>query len=397
MRWIFGSRSSRWSGSVLLALLSAAPLALGQAPGISDSEIKIGSCSALDGPARQLGLQSVLGATMYFHYVNAHGGVNGRKLTLASFDDGYDPERTKACFASVKRENVLVGGLFVGTPTAAKYLPLAEADQMPVVGFFTGAPFLYEPVKREVFNLRASYSDETREQIDSLWGAGIHHIAVLYQDDGFGKAILDGVKAALAHHNAKPAATGSVARNTLDIKGGLAVVRAAKPEAVILAAPYAPAAEIVKQAHGDGWRPLFLTVSFVGTEAFIAAAGKDADGTVITQVVPLYNTELPTVKLYRECLARYMSGAQPSCVSFEAFLNSMVIVEGLRRAGAAPTRGRFLAALESMKDFALGLGPENHLEFSPQRHKGLGRVYTTVVRGGRAEAFSDWAVVLAQK
>jgi len=373
-------------------------LAAAQAPGVSENQIKIGSCSALDGPARQLGLQTVLGATAYFDYVNEHGGVNGRKLSLSSFDDGYDPERTSACFASLKKENVFAGGFFVGTPTAAKYVPMAEADHMPVVGLFTGAQFLYEPVKREVMNLRASYNDETREQVDNLWKSGAHKIGVIYQEDGFGKAILDGTKLALTKHNAAPVATGSFVRNTLDVTQGIDAVRAAKPDAVILAGPYAPAAEIVKQAHAQGWRPLFLTVSFVGTEAFIVAAGKDADGVVITQVVPPYsNTELPTVKLYRECLARYMSSTQPSFVSFEAFVNAMVIVEGLKRAGKNPTRDTFIDAIEGMNGADIGLGPEAHLQFSAHHHMGLGRVYPTVVRGGKPEVFGDWAGVLGQR
>lgn len=396
-RFIREVRKYAWTWSLLMVCSLVAP-ATAQVPGVRDSQIKIGSCSALDGPARQLGLQTVLGATAYFDYVNDHGGVNGRKLSLSSFDDGYDPEKTSTCFASLKRENVFAGGFFVGTPTAAKYVPMAEAEHMPVVGLFTGAQFLYEPVKHEILNLRASYNDETREQVDNLWRSGARRIGVIYQDDGFGKAILDGVKLALAKHNAAPAATGSFARNTLDVGQGIESVRAAKPDAVILAGPYAPAAEIVKQAHAQGWRPLFLAVSFVGTEAFISAAGKEAEGVLITQVVPPYdNYDLPTVKLYRECLRKYMSATQPSFVSLEAFVNAMVIAEGLKRAGKNPTREKFIEAIESMNGFDIGLGPTAHLEFSPHHHKGLGRVYPTVVRGGKAEVFSDWAVVLAQK
>jgi ABC-type branched-subunit amino acid transport system substrate-binding protein len=83
-------------------------------------------------------------------------------------------------------------------------------------------------------------------------------------------------------------------RNTLEVGGGIESVRAA-PEAVILASPYAPAAEIVKQAHRDGW-PMFLAVSFIGTEAFITVAGKDAEAVVITQIATYDRTDLPTVK-----------------------------------------------------------------------------------------------------
>jgi len=367
--------------------------AAAQTPGVSANEIKIGSCSALDGPARQLGLQSVLGATAYFNYVNDQGGINGRKLRLASFDDGYDPEKAVTCFASLKKEQVFSGGFFVGTPTAMKYLPLAEADHLPIVGLLTGAQFLYEPVKPEIFNVRASYNDETRIQVDGLWAAGSHKIAVIYQDDGFGKAILDGVKLALAKHSAEPVATGSFVRNTLDVEKALLAVRAVKPDAVVLASPYAPAAEILKRAHAQGWRPLFLAVSFVGTEALVTAAGADAEGMVITQVVPPYDrADLPTVKLYLDCLTKYMSGTQPSFTSFEAFIDAMVITEGLRRAGTVPTRQKFVAGLESLHDYDIGLG-SSRLEFSAQSHKGLSHVYPTVIRGGKPQILENWAIV----
>jgi branched-chain amino acid transport system substrate-binding protein len=249
----FRGRVFKGEWTCLLALVCGlVTSAAAQVSGVTDKQIKIGSCSALDGPARQLGLQTVLGATAYFNHINDQGGIHGRKLVLVSLDDGYDPDKAPICFGLLKREGVFAGGFFVGTPTAAKYVPLAEAEHLPVVGWFTGAQFLYDPVKHEVLNLRASYNDETREQVDNLWKAGAHRIGVIYQDDGFGKAILDGVKLALTKHSAAPAATGAFARNTLEVAQGLEAVRSAKPDAVILASPYAPAAEIVKKAHAEG-------------------------------------------------------------------------------------------------------------------------------------------------
>jgi len=386
-----GNSTTHLLAACLASFLGFAGCAFGQTPGVSATEIKIGSCSALDGPARQLGLQTVLGATAYFNYTNDHGGVNGRKLHLVSFDDSYDPEKTAACFASLKKEQVFAGGFFVGTPTAVKYLPLAEADHMPVVGLLTGAQFLYEPVKPNVFNIRASYNDETREQVDNLWAAGVRKIAVIYQDDGFGKAILDGVKLALAKHNSQPVATGSFERNTLDVEKGIAAVRSAKPDAVVLAGPYAPAAEILKKAHAQGWKPLFLAVSFVGTEALINAAGKESEGMVITQVVPPYDRlDLPTVRLYQECLTKYMSGTSPSFVSLEAFVDAMVITEGLRRTGAMPTRGKFMEALETMHDYDIGFGA-SRLQFSAHHHQGLSHIYPTIVKNGKPDILEDWS------
>ncbi len=375
----------------------AAP-ATAQAPGVSDSQIKIGSCTVLDGPNRQYGIQIVLGATAYFNYVNDHGGVYGRKLILSSSDDGYDTEKTSACFASLKRENVFSAGFFFGSATTAKYLPLLEAEHMPLVGTYSGAPFIYEPVKHGIFNLRASYDDETRELVDNLWKAGVRRIGVIYQDDAFGKTVLDSAKLALAKHNAAPAATGSYTRNTLDVGPAIESVRGAKPEVVLLDSTYAAAAEIVKRAHGQGWRPVFVSGSYIGTDAFITAAGKEAEGVISMQIVPSYDsTDLPAVKLYRECLEKYMSASLPSPTSLEAFVNAMVIVEGLKRAGKNPTREKFIEALESMNGVDIGLGPTARLEFSPHRHKGLDRVYPTVVRAGKPEVFSNWTGVLGKK
>jgi len=395
---IRGDLTGVWQirATVLLLILSAfLTSAFAETPGITASEIRIGSCSALDGPARQLGLETVLGATTYFDYINDHGGVNGRKLRLLSHDDGYDPERAAPCFSQLKKDDIFSAGFFVGTPTAAKYVPIAETEKIPILGLFTGALFLSQPAKRYVINVRASYNDETREQVESLWKTGVRKIGVIYQDDAFGNAVLEGVKLALSRHSATPAGLGKFLRNTLEVDKGIQDVRSAKPEAVILASPYAPAAKIVKDAHGLGWKPIFLTVSFVGTEAFINAAGPDAEGTIITQVVPPYNrTELPTVKLYRDSLKKYMSSTQPSFVSLEAFVDAMVLVDGLKEAGSNPTREKFIDAIDSMHDFDAGLGDTMHLMYSPHHHQGFDHVYSTVVSGGKPQLINDWQAVV---
>lgn len=376
-------------------LVSCSAALFAQTPGVSAGEIKIGSCSALDGPARQLGLETVLGATAYFDYLNDQGGVNGKKLRVSSHDDGYDPEKAAGCFNQLKKDGIFSAAFFVGTPTAAKYVPLAEADKIPLVGLFSGAPFLTQPVKHYVFSVRASYNNETRELVDGLWKAGVHKIGVIYQDDAFGNIVLDGVKQALAKHSAKPDGLGKFVRNTLDVGKAIDDVHAANPQAVIFASPYAPAAQILKQAHGSGWRPLFLTVSFVGTEQLIKAAGADSEGVVITQVVPPYDrTDLPTVRLYRESISKYMSSTQPSFVSLEGFVDAMVVAMGLRKAGADLTREKFIEAIESMHDADLGLGDEAHLMFSPHHHQGLDHVYPTVVHEGKPQLINNWQSVV---
>ncbi len=366
-------------------------LTFAESPGVTDSGVLIGSCSALDGPAHFLGRQTVLGASAYLHMINDDGGVFGRKIQLQAFDDSYDPDRAPACFKRMTKEGVFALGFFVGTPTAKVYVPLAQEEKIPVVGLFTGAQLLYEPLKHEIINVRASYYDETREQVDKLWEATVRKIGVIYQDDPFGTAVLEGVKLALKRHNATPAGLGTFARNSTDIAAGLKEVMAAHPQAVIIAGPYAPAAAIVKQAHSEGWRPQFLTVSFVGTEEFIREAGQDAEGTIITQVMPPYDRlEYPTVALYRKCLSKYSPGEAPTFVSLEGFVDAMVLVEGLKRAGKDLTREKFISAIESIHEMNAGLGPKLILNYSASDHKGFDNVYPTVVKNGQPVLLTDW-------
>jgi len=365
-----------------------------QTAGVTDDSILIGSCSALDGPARFLGSQTVLGAQTYLHSINEEGGVFGRKVQLVAFDDGYDPDRAPACFKRMVKEGVFALGFFVGTPTAKVYVPMAEQEKIPVVGLFTGAQMLYEPIKHYVINVRASYYDETREQIDKLWDINLRKIGVIYQDDAFGKTVLDGVKLALQKHGSAPAAQGTFARNTLDIDDGLRSVMAERPQAVVVVGPYSPVAAVVKKAHAAGWRPQFLTVSFVGTEEFIKEAGTDAEGTIITQVVPPYDrTDYTTVGLYRKCLAKYYPDSSPNFVSLEGFVDAMVLIEGLKRAGRDLTREKLISAIESIHSMNVGMGSRLLLDYGPTDHKGFDDVYPTIVKNGQPVLLSDWSGV----
>src|SRR5439155_662255 len=243
------------------------------ATGVSDKEILIGSCSALEGPSHFLGAETVSGAKAYFAMVNDAGGVDGRKLKLVAYDDSYDPAKTEACFNRLMEQKVFALGFFVGTPTAVKYIPMAESNKIPLVGLFTGAQTLYVPMRHWIVNVRASYFDETREQIDGMWG-------------------------------------------TLGYK---------------------------------------------------------------------------TVALYRRELTRYFPSAQPNFVSLEGFVDAMVLVEGLKRAGKELTRDGLIRGIESIHEFDMGLGPQLKLNYSSKSHKGFDHVLPTVVRGGRAVPFTDWS------
>lgn len=382
--------------SLLFAFVATyPPPALAQsAPGVSENEILIGSCSALEGPSKFLGTETVTGAKAYFDMINDEGGVNGRKLKLITADDSYDPAKTQACFDHLMGEKVFAMGFFVGTPTAVKYVPMADNAKVPLIGLFTGAQTLYVPLRHWIVNVRASYFDETREQVDGLWKTlNYKRIGVIYPDDAFGAAVLEGVKTALKAHGAEPAAIASYQRQTSQVGGAIDTVRAANPEAVVVVGPANTVAPILKQSHAKGWKPLFVTVSFVGTDELISEAGQDAEGVVITQVVPpYYMTEQKSVALYRRELGKYFPSEQPNFVSLEGFVDAMVMVEGLKRAGKDLTREGLIRAIESIHDHDLGLGPQLKLNYSAKEHKGFDHVIPTIIRGGRAVPFTDWSM-----
>jgi branched-chain amino acid transport system substrate-binding protein len=392
-------RKFRTMRPVILALVLLTignRLGVGQsAPGVTDKSIVIGSCSALEGPSHALGTQQIKGAQAYFELINDEGGVAGRKLKLVAFDDSYDPAKTETCFKRLQGQNVFALGFFVGTPTAVKYLPLAEEAKIPVVGLFTGAQTLYTPLRHWVINVRASYATETREQVEGLWSKlGYRKIGIIYPDDAFGAAVLDGLTTALKAKGAEPAALGTYPRQTADAERAIQSVRAANPQAVVIVGPANTVGPILQKAHSQGWKPLFLTVSFVGTDDLILNAGADAEGMVITQVVPpYYMTDLKTVALYRKALAKYFPGEQPGFVSLEGFVDAMVMVEGLKRAGHDLTRDGLIRGVESIHQFDLGLGPQLKLDYSAHDHAGLSAVIPTVIRGERAVPFTDWATV----
>ena len=387
------------SGVVSLLLFGTVlPAGAQNSPGVTDKSILIGSCSALEGPSHSLGVDTVSGANTYFSLINDEGGVNGRKLKLTAYDDSYDPAKTQACFDRLMSDKVFALGFFVGTPTAVKYLPLAEANKIPLVGLFTGAQTLYTPLRHWIVNVRASYYDETREQMDGVWEKlGYHSVGVIYPEDAFGSAVLGGVTEALKSRGAEPVKVASYERQTANVGGAIDTVRAANPQVVVVVGPPNTVAPILKQAHAKGWKPLFLTVSFVGTDELIAEAGDDAEGVVITQVVPpYYLTDLKGVALYRRALAKYQPAARPNFVSLEGFVDAMVLVEGLKRAGKEPTREGLIHGIESIHEEDLGLGPQLKLEYSAKSHKGFNHVIPTVVRGGRAVPFTDWSTVASK-
>lgn len=360
------------------AMLAAAGIPALAEDGVTDKEIRIGMANALTGPAAGLGVNLKAGADAFFARVNAAGGVNGRRIVLVSKDDGYEPEKTAAATkALIEQDKVFALFGYVGTPTSAAAVPLASRASVPYLFPFTGAEALRNPINKWVFNVRASYFDETEVMVERLTkDAGAKKIALFIQDDGFGEAGKAGVNRALHKRNMKVAEEARYKRNTLDVDEGLAKIKAAAPDAVIFVGTYASLAAVVKKAKAQGIKARFMTVSFVGTADFIREAGADGDGVYITQVMPSPDSGAPVVKQFLQD----MKGGPVNYSSLEGYVDAAVLVEALKKAGANPTRAGLVSALEGLNVDLGGL----KVGFSATSHQGAKDVFLTVVRGGKA-------------
>ncbi len=335
----------------VVALLAALAAAVGigaEESGISDQRILFGQSAAFSGPAQELGKNMRRGIQAAFAEANRQGGVHGRQLELRSLDDAYEPEAAIANTRQlIEQEGVfaLIGA--VGTPTSRSATPVAAAVGVPYIAPFTGAAFLRQAKWRNVINLRASYDQETEAMVARLTAdLGIERIAVMYQDDSFGRAGYRGARQALERRGMKPVAIGVYPRNTTAVKTALLDLRSATPDAVILVGAYQPVAALIAWARHTGWEPVFITISFVGSNALARKLGRAGTGVFVTQVVPFpTNDTPPVIASYRRALAAHAPEAAPGFVSLEGYLAGRLAIAALERCGQEVDRARFLESL----------------------------------------------------
>jgi len=374
-------------------LLLSALLACPSARADENATLKIGMSTALTGPAEGLGREMRAGVEAYFERVNRQGGVNGHRLELLVRDDQYEPSRAGPNVRElIDRDHVLAIVGNVGTPTAVVTVPIVNQKKVPFFGAFTGAGVLRKtPPDRYVFNVRASYADETAEMVRGLLEdrhLDPTEIAFFTQDDAYGDAGFSGAARALAAHGFKHADAlphGRYTRNTEDVENALAEVLDPRvhPKAVIMVGTYKPCAKFIRIARQVGLHAIFANVSFVGSADLMRELGKDADGVVVTQVVPHWSADFPILKEYRE------SGLTPGFVSLEGFIVGRAFTEVLRATHGAATPELFVEAAESGTRFDLGLGTPQAL--GKDRHGFSSAVWPTVIAHGEFRGFSNWA------
>ena len=348
-------------------------------PGVFDDRILFGQSAAFSGLASQLGTGMKLGIEAAFAEANRNGGVHGRQLELTSLDDTYEPELAITNTSQLIEEGVfaLIGA--VGTPTSRSATPVAREAKVPYIAPFTGAAFLRDARNLpNVVNMRSSYNQETEEMVERLTqDLGITRIAVMYQDDSFGRAGYQGAREALNRRDMQPVSVGLYPRNTTAVKTGLLDLQRGNPEAVIIIGAYRPVASLIAWARHiqKDWE--FMTVSFVGSNALAEELGPGGAGVYVTQVVPFPTDDsVPIVDSYLGALAEYDSDAIPGFVSLEGYLAGRLAITGLERCGREVDRDCFLDQLYSPEPIDLD-GFE--LNYGDNDNQGSDTVFLTMI------------------
>jgi branched-chain amino acid transport system substrate-binding protein len=356
--------------------------------------IVIGVSNVQSGPSSRLGQKLLEGSQAYFDIVNHAGGIHGRQIEIVLKDDRYEPDpAVQNTNDLITRDNVFFLFDYVGTPTLTRVLPLLkyyEDQQIVNVAPFTGAdPQRKPPYDKYVFNIRASYREETHALVRYLYGQGYRRIGYFGQADAYGKSGEIGVKSALAVYGLNLVANVSYRRNApfaASMKEQVEILRSQGAEAVISVGAYGPCAAFIRDARLAGWKVPIANVSFVGSDAMLSLlveesrmTGQDLTaGLLNSQVVPSPDeTGYPLVAGYRA----HVSPQRAGFISLEGWLNAAVVSEALKRAGSNPTRAAFIKAMESLQGWDPGLGVK--LEFSPTSHQGMHKVWLTKTEKGR--------------
>ncbi|MFH1809665.1 MAG: ABC transporter substrate-binding protein [Pseudomonadota bacterium] len=360
--------------------------------GVTDTSIVLGMSGPFTGMSSELGLALRSGFETAFRDANDAGGVHGRRIQLTALDDGYEPDRAVANVTRLLTDDkvfAIVGSM--GTPTTAKTLPLALEARVLFFGALSGADFLEkDPPDRYVFNYRARYGQEVEALVDYLVKVrhlSPRHIAVFAQDDAFGEDGLQAVRRALRRHG-HPDPEGKVVvaryeRNSIDVEGAVRTMLRHRSyvKAVIMLATYQPAAALVGALRARKLDPVFGCVSFVGSDALatrlVETAPAQAEGVIVTQVVPDVRSEATGVRRFRETYQRYFPDQPPTALALEGFITASIFLEALRQAGPGLSTERLIDTLETMRNLDLGTGVVCSL--GPSQHQCSSKVWASVL------------------
>ena len=348
---------------VTLPLIGHAGAQQHQAPGVSDTEIKVGQTMPYSGPASAYGQLGRVEAA-YFAWLNQHGGINGRKITLISVDDGYSPPKAVELVRRlVEQDEVATIFSVLGTPNNMAVRKYLNAKKVPQLFAAAGSPNFADPEHFPwTIGWQPTLTTEAKFYAAHLLAtAPESKVAVLYQNDDFGKGLLDGLKAGLgekAELMIVAAASYEATDPTMDLQ---VVTLQASGAATLFLFTYAKqGAQAIRKAADIGWKPVrYIHLGAASVAATFKPAGLDKSAGVVTAGVikdasdPQWADD-PDQKAWRAWMNENMPGADLSDASNVAgYSLAQTLAQVLRQCGDDLSRENIMRQATSLHDFRL--------------------------------------------
>lgn len=284
---------------------------------------------------------------------NKSGGLFGTAIDYTPLDHQFSVERTKALTLQVESDPSCLGVVsLAGTaPTDAAN---DAAPALPIIGPISGASTLRKKAALSVFWVRASYDDEVDRLVRHGAGLGLQSIGLVHSNDAFGKELLSAFNKTMGALQLIPAVVATTpAFTSSEIQDAVDKAAAARPQ-LLLVALAAMLPPFVKALRSRGVASSIYGLSIGASDANIASLGEQGRGVGFSLVVPAPSS------LKYELVRRYQADMQAagttalSVFSLEGYISARVAIEGIKRAGASPTRRGLVAGLESLTNLDLG-------------------------------------------
>ncbi len=332
--------------------------------GASDTEIRVGSILPYSGPASIYGL---IGKTheAYFKMVNEAGGINGRKVVYLSYDDAYSPAKTvEQARKLVESDKVLALFCPLGTATNTAIVKYMNSKQVPHLFLMTGAAKFSDPQAYPwSMGWLPSYVSEARIYAkDILKNRPNAKVAVLYQNDDFGKDYLRGLEEGLGDK----AKSVLVARASYEITdptmdSQVVTLKASGADVLVLAAVSKFVSQAAKKAGELGWMPAkYISNTAISIDTVLKPAGIDNVRGALSAAYmkepgdPQWNSD-PGYMAYVAFMDKYMPGQPKNNQSAVGYGAAVAIAHVLRQAGDELTHANVMKQAASLKDLDVGM------------------------------------------
>lgn len=384
---------------ILLAAIGSSALAQKKYDiGATDTEIKIGNIMPYSGPASAYGMVGRTEAA-YFHRVNAEGGINGRKIKFISYDDGYSPPKAvEQARRLVESDGVLLIFGPLGTPSNTAIQKYMNAKKVPQLFVTTGATKWNDPQNFPwTMGWAPNYQNEARIYARYILKEKPNaRIAVLYQNDDYGKDYLKGLKDGLGDK----AASMIVAEDAYEVSEATIeshIVKMKSLHADVFVNVTTPkfAAQAIRKAGEIGWKPLqFLNNVSTSIGAVIKPAGFDNAQDIISVAYlmdaldPQWKDD-PGMKAFDEFLASdFPEGNRADSLVVTGFNMAQTLVQILKQCGDDLTRENVMRQAASLKHFrTTNLLPGITINTSPIDFAPIKQVQFRKFKGDKWELF----------